>query len=104
MISPLGTILANIFVGFFDKQLSEWFPNSYIYLRYVDDTFACFCSCNDALSFFQRLNDLHHSLTFTMDEEKDNKLPFLDVLVERCSFSFVTWIRGAYDKVPDFFP
>ena len=25
------------------------------------------------------MNDLHPSLTFTMDEEKDNKLPFLDV-------------------------
>ena len=28
-----------------------------------------------------------------MDEEKDNKLPFLDVLVERRSFAFVTSIH-----------
>ena len=27
-----------------------------------------------------------------MDEEKDNKLPFLDALVECCSFAFVTCI------------
>ena len=27
-----------------------------------------------------------------MDEEKDNQLPFLDVLVERCSFAFITSI------------
>ena len=38
------------------------------------------------------LNHLHPSLTFTMDEKKDNKLPFLDVLVERRSFACVTCI------------
>ena len=48
----------------------------------MDDTFACFSSQNEALPFFERLNDLHPSLNFTMDEEKDNQLPFLDVLVE----------------------
>ena len=58
----------------------------------MDDTFACFCSHNEALSFFQSLNDLHSSLTFTMEEERDNELPFLDVLVEQRSFAFVTSI------------
>ena len=90
MDSPLGSILANIFVGFYEKLLFNRFPN--IYLCYVDDTFACFCSRNEALSFFHCLDDLHPSLTFTMDEEKDNKLPFLDVLVERSLFAFITSI------------
>ena len=85
MGSPLGPILAEIFVRFLK-------PN--IYLRYVDDTFACFSSCNEALSFIHCLNDLYPSLTFTMDEEEDNKLPFLDILVERRSFAFVTCIYG----------
>ena len=38
MGSPLGPILANIFVGFHERQLLEKFPKPYIYLRYVDDT------------------------------------------------------------------
>ena len=42
MGSPLGPILANIFVGFYEKLLFDKFPKPYIYLRYVDDTFACF--------------------------------------------------------------
>ena len=58
----------------------------------MDDTFACFSSRNEALLFSHCLNDLRPSLTFTMDEEKDNKLTFLDVLVERCLFAFVTCI------------
>ena len=44
------------------------------------------------MSFFQRLNNLHPYLTFTMDGQKDNKLPFLVVLVQRRSFAFVTSI------------
>ena len=75
MGSPLGPILTNIFVGFYEKLVFEMFPKPYIYLRYVDDTFTCFYSRNEALSFFKRLNKLYPSLTFTMDEEKDNKLP-----------------------------
>ena len=54
--------------------------------------FRFFCSFNEALSLFQRFNSLHRSLTFNMDEEKDNHLPFLDVLVDRRSFAFVTSI------------
>ena len=60
----------------------------------MDDTLACFSSRNEALSFFRCLNDLHPSLTFTMDEEKYNKLSFLNVLVERRSFAFVTYIEN----------
>ena len=88
----MSPILVNIFVVFYEKLLLDRFPKPYIYLRYVDDTFACFCSRNEALSFFQELYDLRPSLTFTMDEEKDNKLPSLDVLVKRRSFAFVTSI------------
>ena len=90
MSSPSIPFLANIFVGFDEKLFFDRFPKPYIYLRYVDDIFACFCSSNEALLFFQRMNDLHPSLPFTMDEEKNNKLPFLDVLVEGHTFAFVT--------------
>ena len=48
----LGPILANIFVGFSKNYSLTGFPKPYIHLRYVDDTFACFCSYNEALSFF----------------------------------------------------
>ena len=92
MGSPLGLSLANIFVGFYEKLHFHRFPKPYIYLRYEDDTFACFSSRNEALSFFLCVNDLHPFLTFTMDEEKDNKLPFLDVLVEHRLFAFITCI------------
>ena len=92
MSFPLGHILVNIFVGFHERLLFEKFPNPFIYLRYVDDTFISFSSRSEALKFFHKLNDLHPSLSFTMEEENSNKLPFLDVLVERSESVFLTSI------------
>ena len=82
MGSPLGPILVNIFVGFHERLLFEKFPKPFIYLCYVDDTFVSFSSHSEALKFFHKLNDLHLSLSFPMEEENCNKLPFLDMLVE----------------------
>ena len=65
MGSPLGFILAYIFVGFQEGRLFDKFPKPFIYLRYVDDIFVSFRSRSDALSFFDKLNQLHSSLTFT---------------------------------------
>ena len=59
MGSPLGPILSNIFVGFQERHLFERFPKPFIYLRYVDETFVSFRSRNDALLFFDKLNELH---------------------------------------------
>ena len=92
MGSPLGPILSNVFVGFHER-LFEKFPKFFIYLRYICNTFVTFTSHNDALTFFHRLNDLHQSLSFTMEEENSNKLPFLDVLVERCEFFLASVYR-----------
>ena len=40
-------------------------------------------------NFFYFPNNQHSSLTFTMEEENDNMLPFFDVLVEKSSSSFI---------------
>ena len=70
----------------------RWLYNTklFIYLRYVDDTFFPFKSRSDALVFFDILNQLHSSLSFTIEEENNGQLPFLDVIVERCDSSFLT--------------
>ena len=90
MGSSLGPILANIFVGFQERRMFDRFPKPFIYLPYVDDTFVSFRSRSDTLPFFDILNQLHSSLTFTIEEENNGQLPFLDVLVERHDSSFLT--------------
>ena len=66
MGSPLVPVLANV------KPI--------FYKRYVDDFFAVFESETDADAFYSYLNTRHENIKFTFEKEKDNKLPFLDIL------------------------
>ena len=94
MGSPLGPVLANIFMGYCEAKVpAEKWP--LFYSRFVDDTFSVFVLEDEACDFFELLNGLHPSLEFTMEGEKDNRLPFMDVLVERAGDKF---IRSVYRK------
>ena len=84
MGSPLGPVLANIFVGYCESLIpSSSYPP--LYCRFMDDSFAYFSSVSQCDEFLLILNDLHPSLKFTCESEKLSKLPFLDVLVEKSS-------------------
>ena len=94
MGSPLGPVLANIFMGFCEAKVpTERWP--LFYRRFVDDTFAVFESESGSLDFFRLLNGLHPALKFTIEGEKDDRLPFMDVLVKRVDGAF---IRSVYRK------
>ena len=82
MGSPLGPVLANIFVGYCETLIPEGkLPP--LYCRYVDDSFSCFASKSDSFVFLDVLNNLQPSLKFTCEFEECGRLPFLDVLVEK---------------------
>ena len=110
MGSPLGPVLANIFLGYCESLIPEdkW-PD--LYRRYVDDTFSLFLRGElDALLFLNLLNGLHPSLQFTMEREIEGKLPFLDIQVFRESNRFTTSIyrkptfTGVYTRWDSFCP
>ena len=94
MGSPLGPVLANIFMGYCESKVPEdswpWFYN-----RFVDDTFSLFESESVSQTFFELLNGLHPALRFTVEVEQDHRLPFMDVAVERVGDRFV---RSVYRK------
>jgi hypothetical protein len=90
MGSPLGPILANIFVGYYEEQLFQSCIRPSLYQRYVDDIFVLSSERRQIDELLRSLSNLHSSLVFTKDEEDDNTLPFLDVLVERKNNSFIT--------------
>ena len=82
MGSPLGPVLANIFVGYCESRVpDEAWPS--LYCRFVDDSFAYFDKYQESDRLLQMLNDLHPALKFTCEHEENGHLPFLDVLVEK---------------------
>ena len=109
MGSPLGPILANIFVGFQESRIAEedW---PLLYRRFVDDTFSVFLGENEAQMFFNRLNALHPALRFTMESEDESRLPFMDVLVQRQNGDLVRSVfrkptfTGLYTRWDSFSP
>ena len=113
MGSPLGPVMANIFMCELERKALEQYNGTLpsLYRRYVDDTFLVFNTRSDMLSFFKWMNKQHPSITFTKEEEQDNKLSFLDVLLTRTTDgSIVTSIyrkptfSGLYMKWDSFVP
>ena len=82
MGSPLGPVLANIFVGSCESQIpDESWP--LLFCRFVDDSFAHFDNSCQSEEFLVRLNGLHPALKFTCEHESAGRLPFMDVCVDR---------------------
>ena len=53
-----------------------------LYRRYVYDTYCLFDNEIDAHLFHDYLNTRHNNMKFTMENEVDKKLPFLDILID----------------------
>ncbi|XP_026740728.1 uncharacterized protein LOC113503109 [Trichoplusia ni] len=83
MGSPLAPVVANIFMEWFEKKaLDSANVKPRYWWRYVDDIFAVVA--RDALKdLTSHLNRVHAKIEVTIEEEKEGKLPFLDVLVIR---------------------
>lgn len=83
MGSPLGPLLANVFVGSLEQKLFDQHGGPLLYKRYVDDVFAIFNCKSQCYDFLRRINHLHSSIQFTCEEEMNNKIAFLDVQIEK---------------------
>ena len=77
--SPL---VADFTMDYFEKKIKfkRWCPR--IFFRYVDDYFTIIkkCQVNEIL---QLMNNQINSIEFTMETEEDNKISYLDLLLER---------------------
>ena len=63
-------------------------PDNVIWYRYVDDVLCLWPE--DLDNFLYQLNNLVPSIEFSIEEEIDFKIPFLDVLIERVENSQFT--------------
>ena len=113
MGSPLGPTLANIFLGHFEKIWLEQCPDDFkpvYYKRYVDDIITLFNSQEHVEKFKMFLNSRHKNMSFSSEEEKDNKFNFLDIQITRKENKIVTSIyrkptfSGVYTNFKSFIP
>ena len=93
--SPLGPILANIFLShheetWLNKCLIKFNPS--FYRRYVDGIFVLFESSESADSFREYLSSKHQNINFTVEKENVGSIPFLDVKICRKNGKFVTCV------------
>ena len=78
--TPLGPLMANVFMCHLKERLTRDGLITKLYKRYVDDTLARMPSATAvAAEFLSTLNGLHPSLTFTMELPVDNKIPFIGI-------------------------
>ena len=111
--SPLGPILANIFLShheetWLNKCLIKFNPS--FYRRYVDGIFVLFESSESADSFREYLSSKHQNINFTVEKENVGSIPFLDVKICRKNGKFVTCVyrkptfSGVFTNYESFIP
>ena len=92
-VPPLGLTLANAFLVYHEKNWLEHFPLEYTpfyYRRYVDDIFVSFNSAELLKRFHSYLNSGHLNISFAIENEKDNRMSFLDFNIIREKDKFTT--------------
>ncbi|CAF5034961.1 unnamed protein product, partial [Rotaria sp. Silwood1] len=84
MGSPLGPILADLFMSNLEQKLNRFSTNKPLtWIRYVDDIFCIFNKKQNINEFLKRINKWHPNIKFTIEYEQNEKLAFLDVLIIR---------------------
>nr|VZI25031.1 unnamed protein product [Spirometra erinaceieuropaei] len=83
--TPMGSPISGLIVDAVLQKLEKRLFGKYkpkFWARYVDDTFAIID--HDKISYYEELlNSIIPDLQFTMEEEVEKKLSFLDVLICR---------------------
>ena len=79
MGSPLGPLLANVFMCSIEESLKSQGKLPEFYRRYVDDTLVKMPNLVAATAFLDTLNHAHSAVSFTMEVEENGMLPFLGV-------------------------
>jgi hypothetical protein len=79
MGSPISPIFAELFLQKLENDLIKNNRNIIVWRRYVDDVF-CIIRKRKIQEVLSQINKYHASIKFTVEEEQDGKLPFLDIM------------------------
>ena len=77
MSSAPAPHIANGWLSTFDYTIKDTSP---LYSRYMDDI-LCIIKRDCLDNKLGKINNIHPSLSFTVEEEKEGRLPFLDMVI-----------------------
>ena len=111
MGSPLGPLLADIFMAQMEEKLKYEITTMSYYRRYVDDTLLICDNQTQAMGLVDAFNNTHPHLRVTVEHESNGHLSFLDVNLKRRSDGTIetsvyrkpTW-NGQYTHYLSFAP
>jgi hypothetical protein len=99
MVSPLSPELCNLVVeDRKNRAISSFATKPEVFVRYIDDIFFVWPQTEcDISEFHAHLNSEDNSIEYTVELEKDGKIPFLDILVSRAAGCIATEVyrRGS---------
>ena len=113
MGSPLDPTLANLFLAYHEEKWLNDCPVQFrpkYYRRYVDDVFLMFQDRSQVKKFLRYMNSRHANIKFTVEEEENNSLSFLDIKITRSGGQLTTSIHrkktfsGVYVNYNSFLP
>lgn len=82
MGSPLSAVMVCLNMEMLEKEcFSVILPNDTIWLRYVDDVLVLTPSNTDTNTLLNNLNSVNDKIQFTVEEENDGQLPYLDTVI-----------------------
>ena len=101
MGSPLAPILANLLLGNHESNWhSEFNENpSVFYKCYVDEIIAIFENGEDSLKSVEYINSKHNNVKFTIEQEVDHQLAFLDVTNTSNKIKISAFIKNTFSGV-----
>ena len=95
MGSPVSALMANLTMEYVERKILAEFPAVVYWKRFVDDTWVVLPQ-SDVSRFHTYINSIEPSIKFTMEEEEDRKISFLDVEIDRSTDESVSF--GVYRK------
>ena len=90
---PLGPTFANTFLCHHEVKWMNDCPSEFkpiYYRRFVDDCFVLFKDSSHANQFLNYMNSRHPNMKFTLEQEVNNKLSFLDINIFKQGNGFIT--------------
>ncbi|CAI2736547.1 unnamed protein product [Schistosoma spindalis] len=83
MGSPLGPLLADVFMSYVENRTSELISEVTLYRRYMDDILIICAKDFDVYGLLDKLNSVQDDIVMTHEAESNGKLAFLDILLSR---------------------